>query len=58
MLGNKIELEFLPTDSSLHYEITPYVFNPKIARRFVSNSYLDLGQGLLQCLEEIYKKLH
>lgn len=58
MLGNKIELEFLPTDSSLHYEITPYIFSPKIARRFVSNSYLDLGQGLLQCLEEIYRKLH
>jgi len=58
MLGNKIELEFLPTDSSLHYEITPYTFNPKIARRFVSNSYLDLGQGLLQCLEQIYKKFH
>jgi UDP-glucose 4-epimerase len=58
MLGNKIELEFLPTDSSLHYEITPYTFNPKIARRFFSNSYLDLGQGLLQYLEEIYKKFH
>jgi len=58
MLGNKIELEFLPTDSGLHYEITPYIFSPKIARRFVSNSYLDLGQGLLQCLEEVYKKLH
>lgn len=58
MLGNEIELEFLPIDSSLHYEITPYKFSPKIARRFVSNSYLDLGQGLLQCLEEIYKKLH
>lgn len=56
MLGNKIELEFLPTDSSIHYEITPYSFNPKIARRVISDSYLDLGQGLLQCLEEIYKK--
>jgi len=58
ILGNKIELEFLPADSSLHYEITPYTFNPKIARRFVSNSYLDLGQGLLQCLEQMHKKLH
>ena len=58
ILGNKIKLEFLPTDSSLHYEMTPYTFNPKIARRFVSNSYLDLGQGLLQCLEEVYKKHH
>lgn len=58
MLGNEIKLEFLPIDSSLHYEITPYRFSPKIARRFVSNSYLDLGQGLLQCLEEVYKKFH
>ncbi len=58
ILGNKIELEFLPADSSLHYEMTPYTFNPKIARRFVSNSYLDLGQGLLQCLEQMHKKLH
>jgi len=56
ILGNKIELEFLPADSRLHYEITPYTFNPKIARRFVSNSYLDLGQGLLQCIEELYKQ--
>ncbi|MHB8104021.1 MAG: NAD-dependent epimerase/dehydratase family protein [Dehalococcoidales bacterium] len=58
ILGNKIKLEFLPTDSNLHYEMTPYSFNPKLARRFVSNTYLDLGQGLLQCLEEIYKKSH
>jgi len=58
ILGNKIELEFLPTDSSLHYEMTPYTFSPKVARRFVSNSYLDLGQGLLQCLDGIYRKHH
>ena len=58
MLGNKIELEFLPTEPNLHYEITPYTFNPKIAKKFVSNYYLDLGQGLLQCLEDVYKKHH
>lgn len=56
MLKNKIELEFLPTDSSLHYQITPYTYNPKLARRIVSDSYIDLGQGLLQCLEGIYQK--
>jgi len=54
MLGNKIELEFLPTDSDLHYQITPYTFSPKVARRLIPNSYLDLGQGLLKYLEEIY----
>ena len=58
MLGNKIELEFLPTESNIHYEITPYIFNPKIAKKFVSNYYLDLGQGLLQSLKDIYKQSH
>lgn len=58
IMSNKIELEFLPTDSSLHYEMTPYTFSPKVARRFISNSYLDLGQGLVQCLDEVYRKYH
>lgn len=58
MLGNRIELEFLPSDSSVHYEITPYSFNPKIAKKLVSDHYLDMGQGLLQCLSEIYKESH
>lgn len=58
MLDNKIELEFMPANSNLHYEITPYSFNPKIAKKYVSKYYLDIGQGLLQCLEEAYKKHH
>lgn len=58
MLGNKIELEFIPADSSLHYEVTPYVFNPKIAKKFVSNYYLDFGQELLRCVRNIYKQSH
>lgn len=56
MLKNKIELEFVPTESTLHYEITPYSFNPKIAKRFVSNYYIDLGQGILDLLGGIYKE--
>lgn len=58
MFGNQIELEFLPAKSNLHYEITPYSFSPKIAKKYISNYYLDIGQGLLQCLEEAYKKHH
>lgn len=58
MLGNRIELEFIPNDANIHYEITPYTFNPKIAKKIVGEYYLDMGQGLLQCLEEVYKKYH
>ncbi|MCZ7401438.1 MAG: NAD(P)-dependent oxidoreductase [Candidatus Methanoperedens sp.] len=58
ILGNRIDMEFLPAKSKLHYEITPYSFSPKIAKKYVSKYYLDMGQGLLQCLDEIYKKHH
>lgn len=56
MLNNKIELEFLPAKSTIHYEITPYSFSPKVAKRFISSSYTDLGQGILDLLSSIYKE--
>jgi UDP-glucose 4-epimerase len=42
------------TSKSTHYMMTPYAFRPKIARKLVNNPYLDMGQGLLECLEEIH----
>jgi len=56
MLDNKIELEFLTVDKNEHYEITPYAFNPKLAKRIQSNHYVDLGQGILELISEIYKE--
>jgi UDP-glucose 4-epimerase len=37
-----------------HFAITPYSFRPRVAKKLVANPYLDMGQGLLECLEEIY----
>lgn len=56
ILGNKIKIEYLPAkEDDLHYNITPYSFNPKIGKKLVSHYYLDLGQGILNCLTEIYE---
>ncbi len=55
IMGNNIELEFLPTDDDLHYELTPYSFTPKTARRMVSSFYIDFGQGILEALNELYR---
>jgi UDP-glucose 4-epimerase len=52
-----IDLEaprYEPTDARGHYSFTPYSFRPKIARKLVASSYIELGQGLLECLEEIH----
>jgi UDP-glucose 4-epimerase len=53
ILDNKIKLEYLPDVSNTHYEITPYSYNPKIAQKLVSNEFHDMGQGIIECLEEI-----
>jgi len=54
ILGKDIKLEFgPPTDWASHYEITPYSFKPQVAKKLTSNQYHDLGQGLLECIEEI-----
>lgn len=58
LLDNKIEIRYLAPKNSSHYEVTPYTFAPKIARRLVSRSYLDLGQGLLSCIHNMYGELN
>lgn len=58
ILGNKVEIEFeeLTPDSlrSAHYSLTPYSFIPKIGYKLTTNRYLDMGQGLLECINEIH----
>jgi len=58
ILGNKIKLEYLPDVSNSHYEITPYNFNPKVAQKLVSTQFHDIGQGILDCLSEIYARIN
>ncbi len=56
MLNNEIDLEFLKENYEEHYEITPYNFRPKLAKRIVDSSYVDLGQGILELLNVMYDK--
>ena len=57
MFGNKIELEFLPQAILTgHYEITPYNFTPKLAKRIQGKHYVDFGQGILDLIDQIYKE--
>lgn len=58
ILNNKVEIELHPVVSgSNHYNITPYSFTPKIGDKYFSHHYIDMGQGLLECIHDIYKKL-
>lgn len=58
IMGNKIEIEFKEPVSSPHYQITPYFFSPRTAKKLTLNLHIDLGQGILNQLEETHKELH
>jgi UDP-glucose 4-epimerase len=52
VLGKKIEC--LYHTGSLHYVTTPYSFNPQVGVKYSSRLHVDLGQGLLLKIEEIF----
>lgn len=53
-----IEVEYKGNSNPLHYSMTPYSFSPKMGKKLVSNLYIDIGQGILNCIEELYLNLN
>ena len=58
MMDNKIEIEYTNSDPAYHYEITPYAFAPKLAKRIVNRTFLDIGQGILESIQSIYREFN
>lgn len=58
MLDNKIKIEYARPSVNYHYEITPYVFTPKLAKRIAPKTYLDLGQGIFKSIQNAYQELN
>lgn len=56
ILGKDITIRFSAKKNPDHYTYSPYSFIPKIGHKLVNHRYLDMGQGFLECLHEIYKK--
>ncbi len=63
VVGGDVDIEFRPPSAddarygdSGHFIVTPYSFRPKVAKKLVANPYHDMGQGLLNCIEELYEE--
>ncbi|MBF0384968.1 MAG: NAD(P)-dependent oxidoreductase [Candidatus Omnitrophica bacterium] len=56
ILKGKVKIEYVKAKKNLHYEMTPYVFKPQIASKIFADEYLDLGQGILNILDELHSK--
>ena len=57
IMQNKLDIKQLDSDNMGHYKITPYSFHPTVAKKLVANPYIDLGQGLLECIQTIHNEL-
>ena len=56
IMNNNIEVDFIDSKrSNGHYNYTPYSYSPKIGDKLLNDCYVDIGQGILECLEEIRK---
>jgi len=51
---DKIKITYKLGDELHHYQITPFSFQSQIAERLTPNSFIDIGQGLLEVLNELH----
>ncbi len=48
-------VEFIDGNYAGHYIRTPYAYQPKLGRKFILPMHVDLGQGLLQLIDNVRK---
>lgn len=54
ILGFPDSVEFIDgKDHAGHYTRTPYAYLPKLGRKYVPPFHVDLGQGLIQVIDEV-----
>lgn len=57
ILGEPVTVEFRCKGYENHYKLTPYSFNPTISRKMIAKSYIDIGQGILECIKNAKNSL-
>ena len=50
-------IEFVDGDYEGHYIRTPYAYQPKLGRKYIPPMHVDLGQGILQVINEVEKSI-
>ncbi|WP_234571680.1 NAD-dependent epimerase/dehydratase family protein [Rhodohalobacter sp. 614A] len=59
ILGKNIHQTYIEGEEwDGHYRVTPYTFTPKTGKKLTTPHYVDMGQGILQVIEDIYRKIN
>ena len=58
IMGEKIHIEFKRGGRDpAHYDMTPYRFTPREGKKMVPSVFIDIGQGILNLVEEVYRDM-
>ena len=57
ILNNNVTVSYSGEPWEGHFQVTPYSYHPTVAKKLVSNSFIELGQGLVSCIRAIDSKL-
>jgi UDP-glucose 4-epimerase len=57
ILRKDMKIHYTPDDQRHHYVITPYSFEAEIPVRVNLSTYVDISEGVLDCIREIQKEL-
>jgi len=58
IFNSEIEIKFDFEEELHHYEITPYNYKPQVAQKITSDTFYDLGQGLLDLLYDLEMEMN
>ena len=53
--NSSLNIEYIK-ENNQHYRITPYSYNANLSKKLSPRLYTDLGEGLLEIIEEISMK--
>ena len=53
ILGGDVEIKTGEGTMAGHYTQTPYHYMPRLGRKLTRNTYVDLGLGLMDCLQDL-----
>jgi UDP-glucose 4-epimerase len=51
LADRKIKLQFENEELEAHYNVTPYAYRTRLSKKLVVNPFVDMGQGVLNCIE-------
>lgn len=57
MIGGDLKIELRNDGYQHHYKYTPYSYQPVASKKLIANPFIDLGQGILECVREVKRKM-